>query len=312
MRLLLTVAAVLAAACGGPEASRVASPRVAETAGPRALLQQAEREAQAAEAACGEGRGDCPDYTPSIDTLTRLLRAQPGTDEATAALEPLGYFLERMGRTDEARVVWLAAVCPEHVPDPLASPALPVHEQLARCEPRPMSSRRTFLVWLRLGSLFFDEPDLERAHAALTRAVAIAPDDPRYADPARYRLAWTLYRMDRFAEALEAFAPLAGAETAELRTEALQYMAIILSEPDWDGDGADDPVHGARRPEAEEWLGGSWAHAPALALELARVLVDEARYADAVHVCELFLARWPDDARADEARALRNRARGLL
>lgn len=306
-------ASLLAIACGAPE-GRGSAPELdepTEATSPRALLEHAEREAQAAEAACVDGSDHCPDYGAAIEALVRLIREHPGSDEAAAALEPLGFFLHSEGRTEEAAHAWLSAVCPARVPDPLGVPGdPPSDEDLTACEPRRMSSLRTFLVWFRLGSQYFDETDLGRARATLARAVAIAPDDPRYGEAARYKLAWTLYRMDRYADALEAFAPLAGSATV-LRDEALQYMAIILTEPDWDSDGADDAVHGLARAEVRAWI-EDWEHAPALVLEASDALFDMARYAETIAACERFLARWPNDLRAADARALRDRAGALL
>lgn len=119
--------------------------------------------------------------------------------------------------------------------------------------PRPV--RDEGHEWAIRGEEAFEQGRLPDAHAAYARALALWPADHRWRRLVEYKLAWTCYRMDRFPEALERFAVVADAPPEPpLADEAIEYLAIIVAEVDWDGDMREDARFGLARPEVVAWL----------------------------------------------------------
>jgi tetratricopeptide (TPR) repeat protein len=284
---------------------------------PGLLLRLSAVRARLAESACEGERApaDCPDYRAARAPLERLLSEHPDAPEATLALEPLGFFLSQDPELRDAALgPWLALVCPGRAtPPPWREPVIaPRADELAACAPRAdATTEAIFLTWLRVGEALFEAPDgLEGALGAYDRALAIAQAEHSLRPVAAYERAWTLYRLDRFADALEAFAILAG--DARLGAEALQYMAIVATEEDWNDDGQPDAPAGLARPEVARFVDGTFEQAPELLFEIAQTLVDMARGEEAICAYDRFLARFGAHRRADDARRGRARARGLL
>jgi tetratricopeptide (TPR) repeat protein len=119
-------------------------------------------------------------------------------------------------------------------------------------------------AWLRVGELYFDNNEFEQAADAYKRAAAT--HDPKMYGLALYKLGWAYFQMYRYPEAVRWFQTLieyydeelprrqaeakaAGKEMPEgegegqganLRKEAVEYLAKSLAEPSWDDDGCDD------------------------------------------------------------------------
>ncbi|MCC6877462.1 MAG: hypothetical protein IT378_24360 [Sandaracinaceae bacterium] len=110
-----------------------------------------------------------------------------------------------------------------------------------------------------------------------------------------YKLAWTHYRADRYAQAILRFDALLGSEERQLASESATYIAMCISEPDWDGDGADDPVSGLARPEAQAWLARTSSPVPVLRA-LVEVERDQARCEPARAALRALAARDPSAA----------------
>ena len=118
------------------------------------------------------------------------------------------------------------------------------------CQPLKGESRFLAEAWTRIGEHHFDRGELEPAIYAYSQVLPFT--DSPYFDKALYKLAWSYYRADRFAEAVRRFDELVvladkkrlgdAAEKREgssLRGESIQYLALSFAERDWDGDGKD-------------------------------------------------------------------------
>lgn len=167
------------------------------------------------------------------------------------------------------------------------------------------------------GEFFFDggPPDMDRkesllrAEAAYRRAITGIGPQHKWWVATHYKLAWTLFRSDRYPEALEVFAIVATSNEAELRREAIQYMAGIAAEPDWDGDELPDERWGLDRSEVSAWTVLEASFAPDVLEELGKVFLDQTRYDLAIETYELLLRRWPNFPRADHVRQQIDKAR---
>ncbi|XXF79798.1 tetratricopeptide repeat protein [Myxococcaceae bacterium GXIMD 01537] len=163
------------------------------------------------------------DYSPSIALYRRLTQEFPDYRLNDGTWYLLGYCLEKQNSFEES----------------LAS-----YRTLIARYPR---SRFTTEAWVRIGEYYFDaysDPDaLVKAADAYEHAVKDTTH-PLY-DKALYKLGWAYYRMDRYGEAVDRFLALAdfyearkaqGAEDdGDLRGEALQYVAISLTDEKWGG-----------------------------------------------------------------------------
>ena len=128
----------------------------------------------------------------------------------------------------------------------------------------------------------------------------VARGDARFAGLARYKLAWSHYRRAAYGEAVAAFqAVLDMPDTPavpDLRAEAAQYVALSLTERDWDGDGVDDPApRGAKQPVAVARIAahlgdGASASRRLVAERAAEALADEGHHAESVAVYRLLIA----------------------
>lgn len=112
-------------------------------------------------------------------------------------------------------------------------------------------------AWWMIGEIDFEAGNLERAEAAYAYVLAgLAAESPMRSVVA-YKLAWTSYRRDHYEDALERFARVLSSSVPEgvgdLHAEAIEYMAIIVAEDDWDLDGAPDAQLGLDRPEVVAW-----------------------------------------------------------
>ena len=148
-------------------------------------------------------------YSRTVGALEALVDGHPDYPRADEALYLLGWCLLEMGEEAAGLVRFRAA--------------------LKRWPDGPLAGE----MWLRIGEHAFDFGKLADARRAYEEAI------PRLegwlAEVAHYKLAWSHYREDRFADAIRAFLPAAAKPASgrveSLRFEAIQYIAISLTEP---------------------------------------------------------------------------------
>lgn len=192
-------------------------------------------------------------------------------------------------------------------------------------------------VWFRIGDYHFEQVDgfggpytLNRA--AVAYSYALRHGSAQIRGLARYKLGWTLFKQQRYAAAVEQFVELLknGDETSlkgipglNLRKEACTYIAVSLLYVDFQGPGSDEPYipredvldtekdprkaeqimrvgiervrYGKIVPQDEPWTS-----------DIHAALFDEYRELNQLQnmteVGEVFLAKWPNHARAPEVR----------
>ncbi len=204
-----------------------------------------------------------------------------------AAYYLLGFCLGEMGQEAEGRQALLALTCankykpldppaPDVVPAPeppapegkpsksrkavaKAPPPRPVVpvDLYKDCEPVRKDSKFLPEAWTRIGEMHFDNAELPQAISAYKQVLDFT--DSSYYDKALYKLAWSYYRDNHFTEAVREFDSLvkwaddkksAGDKFgSDLRPEAIQYLGVSFSEPDWNGDSVPDAETGLQRVE---------------------------------------------------------------
>ena len=204
------------------------------------------------------------DYTPTVELYRRMLVEFPNYRLLDATYYLLGFCLGEMGQDDQARQALLALVCGNQY-KPLDPPAKleiasgfdkgPLADYYKDCTPIKQDSKFLAEAWTRVGEMHFDAVQLAYAISAYGRVLQYK-DSPYY-DKAIYKLAWSYYRDNRFLDAIREFDGLvkwADSKKAagdkfgsELRPEAIQYLGVSFSEPDWDGDNLPDPESGLQR-----------------------------------------------------------------
>jgi TolA-binding protein len=139
---------------------------------------------------------------------------------------------------------------------------------------------------------------------------AMRYEDSRLYDKALYKLAWTYFQKFDYDSAISAFKRLiafydarrdsqdetARALSAELRNEAIEYLARSLAEDDWDGDGVADANAGVDR--AVGYLEGGAAYEEEILAAYANALVelhDQDKYEEAIDVLRRLIRRNPLD-----------------
>ncbi len=214
-------------------------------------------------------------YDKTIALFQRLITDFPEYRYVDGAYYLLGFCLLRTEQDKEAKAAF---------------------EDLIRLRP---DSRFVAEAWVRIGEYHFDYNQLDEAISAYTQALNF-PENAYY-DKALYKLAWAYYRADRFEEAIQTFKDLVqyadnkkaetGKSGSELREEAIQYLAISLSEEDWDNDGIPDENFGMER--VGKYLSGDEPYNREVLVKLADILFDNTRYEEAVKVYRAALDRYP-------------------
>ncbi|HET6340449.1 MAG TPA: tetratricopeptide repeat protein [Polyangiales bacterium] len=254
-----------------------------------AILQQQEMEAymeaRDKELAAGNEVGVEPTkhFDSTINLYRTLVKQFPEYTRLDGVYYLIGYCLNEMGESNEARLAWLNLVCANHyqykgeappselVEDPLAAkkkahPALDLdapapgqptnfEDPYGDCEPAVKDSKFFAETWLRIGEYHFDfdfgEHGLSRSISAY-RKVLEQPDDRNY-NLALYKVAWAYYRASRYPEAMEHFWKLVDwsdeerkktGKGSELREEAIQYLGIGFAYDDWNENQVPDPNEG--------------------------------------------------------------------
>jgi cellulose synthase operon protein C len=251
-----------------------------------------------------------PDYNNTVALYRRLLTEFPSYRLLDAAYYLLGFCLGEMGQEQEAKQALLALTCanryrPLDTPAPAAPASASTRGPLADvykdCTPVRKESKFLPEAWTRVGEMHFDTGELAPAISAYSRVLAFK--DSPYFDKALYKLAWSYYRDNRFPDAIREFDTLVkwadGKKTAgdkvgsDLRPEAVQYLGVSFSEPDWDGDTLPDGETGLAR--AEKFYKGreDEPHVKEVFQRLGDIYFDSTRYNDAVAAYKALLQKWP-------------------
>jgi tetratricopeptide (TPR) repeat protein len=246
------------------------------------------------------------DYTPTITLYKRLLTEFPNYRFLDAAYYLLGFCQGEMGQDAQARQALLALVCANKY-KPLDPPAdVPKitgdEDPYKDCAPVRKESKFIPESWTRIGEFHFDNPNELRLSIAAFKKVLAFKDSPYY-DRALYKLAWAYYRDNRFPEAVREFDNLvkyADARKAagqkigsDLRPEAIQYLGVSFSEPDWDGDTVPDGETGLHRAETFYKGRDDEPHVREVYQRLGDIYFDSTKYAEAIAVYKALLAKWP-------------------
>jgi tetratricopeptide (TPR) repeat protein len=254
------------------------------------------------------------DYTPTIAIYKRLLTEFPNYRFLDATYYLLGFCLGEMGQEAQARQALLALVCANKY-KPMDPPDAPKDvagekpgskasndDPYLDCTPVRKDSKFIPESWTRIGEFHFDAPNELRLAIAAFKRVLVFKDSPYY-DRALYKLAWSYYRDNRFPEAVREFDNLvkyadarkaAGQKVgSDLRPEAVQYLGVSFSEPDWDGDTVPDAENGLQRAEAFYKGREDEPHVREVFQRLGDIYFDSTKYTEAIAVYKALLQRWP-------------------
>ncbi len=170
------------------------------------------------------------DYTPSIKLYVQLLKRFPNYRMADVAEYLLGYCYEDMGIDEKAMQAYTALVT------------------------RYPKSKMRGAAWMRLGEYYFDMGEWVKAQHAYQKVLE-NPKSKWYTD-ALYKLSWSYFQNNEYPTAIASFKRFIeyldaghgkGSLGAQLRDEAVEYLAYSLADDDWDGDGEPDPDAGVQR-----------------------------------------------------------------
>ncbi|MCA9667893.1 MAG: tetratricopeptide repeat protein [Myxococcales bacterium] len=237
-----------------------------------------------------------PNYQRSIALHQRIVREHPRSRLRAASTYLLGILYGEMSDEKQAMAALAALVCQ----------SASGQKRYQGC--RPMRGAGVLLAdaWLRLGEQHFDRNELARAIAAYSASARYATTSSSVYDKALYKLAWSHYRADHYAEAIKAFDALVVFSDRRargtsrragslLRPESVSYLGICFAEQDWDGDGKPDGKRSLARLETFYQRRRAEPHVREIYRALQRVLFDTARYAEAAAVGQRVLALWPLD-----------------
>jgi tetratricopeptide (TPR) repeat protein len=256
-----------------------------------------------------------PDYSATVNLYRHLLVEFPNYRLLDATYYLLGFCLAEMGQDAEGKQALLALVCSNRYRplDPPASPAKstgmnrgPLVDAYKDCTPIKKDSKFLPETWTRVGEMHFDAGELALAISAYSQVLAFK--DSAYYDKAIYKLAWSYYRDNRFPDAIREFDNLvkwADSKKAsgdkfgsDLRPEAVQYLGISFSEPDWDGDTLPDKETGLERAQAFYKGREDEPHVKEVFQRLGDMYFDMTKYDEAIAVYKVILQKWPYFAEA--------------
>jgi tetratricopeptide (TPR) repeat protein len=250
------------------------------------------------------------DYGQTVGLYRRLLTEFPNYRLLDATYYLLGFCLGEMGQEPEARQALLALVCSNQY-KPLDKPAErkpstgmskgALVDYYKDCVPIKKDSKFLPEAWTRVGEMHFDAAELAWAISAYGRVLQFK-DSPYY-DKAIYKLAWSYYRDNRFVDAIREFDGLvkwADSKKAagdkfgsDLRPEAVQYLGISFSEPDWDGDTLPDPETGLQRAQSFYRGREGEPHVKEVFQRLGDIYFDSTKFPEAIAVYKYILQMWP-------------------
>ncbi len=205
-----------------------------------------------------EKRQPRKNYGTALATLERLLAGKGGADNRAIAWYLKGYALQEMG--EERRAV------------------LAFEELLAESA----ESRLRAEILVRIGDYHFDRHRI--ASAARFYEAALAEEGP-WMDRAIYKLAWSLYRQNAYAEAISTFTRLAdmGRERPDLLNEAMQYLAISYVEGMGLSQALEDMENRGQRSYDDRLL-----------RRIADIFYESTDFMSAVSAYTVAQARWPE------------------
>ncbi len=155
-------------------------------------------------------------------------------------------------------------------------------------------------TWMRLGEYYFDYNYLEEAVPAYQKVLTFR--DSTYYDRALYKLAWTYYRMNLFQEAIDYFQQIVliadqsledeKKAAADLRGEAVQYIAVCIAEEDWDNDGEPDVITPVQRMKST--LRGEHSYEAEVIKQLADLFYDNTMYDQAASAYKYHMSLYPE------------------
>lgn len=234
------------------------------------------------------------DYSKSVALYRRIVRDYPSYKYADGAFYMLGFCL---GRVDSLQY------------DPEGSRSM--YAALVDGYPE---SKFGADANLRLGEYYFDKDDLDQAIVHYKRVVEEGKEGHVY-DQGLYKLAWSQYRKaatpEEYEAALALFSDLLDYSEENLKNtgkessmapEAIQYMAISFSDladraaETWDvGTMGPRPTPLAMARRFFEQRGGR-PYEIKIIKRLAEVLIQQARYEEAIATLDFLQKEWPTDA----------------
>lgn len=249
-----------------------------------------------------------PDYQQVIDLYRGLIERFPNYRLVDGAYYLMGWCLGEMGKEPESLQVMRSLTCKNKYqpfdPPPPPQPSKgkeKIPDPYPDCQPVKADSRFLPEAWTRIGEIHFDNNELELAIAAYARVLKFT-DSPYY-DKALYKLAWAYYRIDDYPQAVKRFDELivfsdkkkteSGAEGSDLRSEAIQYLAISFAEKDWNGDGQEDPETGVDRLEKFYRGRESEPHVREIYAKLGDIYFDTTEFFRAIAVYKRALDKYP-------------------
>lgn len=214
------------------------------------------------------------DYSRTVATFRRLIGDFPDYRQIDGAYYLMGYALLQMDREADA-VAAFRALVRDHADSDFAQEA-----------------------WVRIGEYNFERNAYTEAAAAYGRA--LDHGEGRLYDEALFKLGWSYYLINRYTEALDVFRQLIAFYDRDesellgaLREEALQYMAVVLAEDDWDLDGVRDAEAGM--PRVRDFVREETDWEREVAERLANVWFDNEQYDQAIEAFRFILQTWPND-----------------
>lgn len=238
------------------------------------------------------------DYTKSVALYRRIVTDYPSYKYADGAYYMLGYCY---GRAEASQY------------DPEAS-----HDMFAALVDHFPESKFAADANLRLGEYYFDKDDLDTAIVHYQRVVDEGKEVRVY-DKGLYKLAWSYYRKAKtppeYQHAIGLFADLLDWSEENLQNtgkesnvapEAIQYMAISFSdladrEAELPGGGSWDTATMGPRPSPLAVATDFFKDRPSAPYEikvvkrLSEVLIQQARYEEAIATLDFIQQQWPDD-----------------
>ncbi len=268
------------------------------------------------------------DFSEAIAMFRRASVGFPDYANIDAALYMMGFLLLEQGDFDGARQSFLALGCSNRfdAPEEDSSNVIPSYKVMPQsyddgCRPSKPDGRYVNEAWLRIGELHYDMDELDQALAAYQQAASDERND--FYDEALIRMAWTLYLRRDFAGAvtrLDEFVRYAdkvkgteeGLGTAELRDDAVKYIAKSYVEEDWDGDGRFDPVRGLARLDRDYKARAKEVHVPEIYAALGGLYAYQTDFVEAIEIWEETLRRWPTTRTAPDVQLRIMQAYALL
>ncbi len=284
--------------------------------------------------------------TRPISLLRRIARENPTYPRMFHVRYQLAHDLHDAGRGIESSQVFRSLVCSNIYAFPAADPTdatrdaiVPLAQEAGKrfqdpypdtCAPLTGGAEAALLlgeIWLRIDNAHFEQLDpadtvygWNRAAVALRKAITSNGSHGEVQAQARYKLAWTYFKQQRYGAAVTAFEDVLRANAGEdYAREATTYIAASLTEVDFVGPREDEPFTvrpdvldtekdpdkaeakmavGLSRVQEKKIVpqGEPWTSAVYLALGAEYRDLNQFRSSAAAYA--LFVRKWPTDPRA--------------